>query len=534
MSRNIHSNASYSDSSEDGGDSDISYDENKGDMHMNIMGDEMLPLNMNDNNSSNNDSDIDDSDIDDSGIDDSDDGDELSFISGPSKSSIGGSSFASSYKSYSSQSQKTRKIRNFSKIDSNNNHKDNDINNSNFTASASNSNDTNNANTETSTNTNDNASSAASRFDHNTTNYVALLRSKKMQSKTNPDEKGLTKSTSFTKNDYTAPSKTTSNNENNASDSNSASYISNLRSKYKSMNRIKSNNAILYRNYHGKRSSLINNSSNNSNNRNSSTSLNSQNEYTTNGSNTNNDSSQLYHPTPTREELYGEGANLGSSCTNSRTERLNPSGTSFRTSRRNGTNRFMPPSMSPNFPQYSTGGGSSSAASSSFRSRNQYSLGSIGHGGNSGKDSLYPEGSSYGDTMAAAAEFVRKGGVKLQGNFRVGEHVLIYLPALPLLSSNQDNDGNDCALGLDSGHGTSNGPQNDTSDNNAPLRLPTVAPVNKFGYPYGEGKKEEHKKGPFKYVLAIVRQIHFKDVARHYTVERIDTGETVKSDADTG
>ena len=60
----------------------------------------------------------------------------------------------------------------------------------------------------------------------------------------------------------------------------------------------------------------------------------------------------------------------------------------------------------------------------------------------------------------------------------------------------------------------------------------TVTPVNKYGYPPGEGKHAEHYQGPYVYVLATVRKVHFDEDAPYYTVERADTG--TEQRADTG
>lgn len=58
----------------------------------------------------------------------------------------------------------------------------------------------------------------------------------------------------------------------------------------------------------------------------------------------------------------------------------------------------------------------------------------------------------------------------------------------------------------------------------------TVSPVNKFGYPIGEGKTEKQKHGPYKYVLCSIRQVHFDEDERYYTVKRLDTGAEQRAD----
>ena len=52
----------------------------------------------------------------------------------------------------------------------------------------------------------------------------------------------------------------------------------------------------------------------------------------------------------------------------------------------------------------------------------------------------------------------------------------------------------------------------------------TVAPVNKFGYPVGEGYTEQEKSGPYSFVLATVAHVHFDEDDRYYTIIRADTG----------
>lgn len=55
--------------------------------------------------------------------------------------------------------------------------------------------------------------------------------------------------------------------------------------------------------------------------------------------------------------------------------------------------------------------------------------------------------------------------------------------------------------------------------------------VNKYGFPPGEGDKPEERKGPYKYVLATVKKVHFEEIAAYYTVTRADTGADQRADA---
>jgi hypothetical protein len=59
----------------------------------------------------------------------------------------------------------------------------------------------------------------------------------------------------------------------------------------------------------------------------------------------------------------------------------------------------------------------------------------------------------------------------------------------------------------------------------------TVAPVNKYGYPAGEGRTEEEKTGPYTFVLCFVKHVHFDEDDRYYTVERADTGTQQRADS---
>ena len=60
----------------------------------------------------------------------------------------------------------------------------------------------------------------------------------------------------------------------------------------------------------------------------------------------------------------------------------------------------------------------------------------------------------------------------------------------------------------------------------------TVDPVNKYGFPRGEGKTSLEQSGPFVYVLATVKKVHFDEDLRYYTVVRADC--ETEQRADTG
>ena len=61
----------------------------------------------------------------------------------------------------------------------------------------------------------------------------------------------------------------------------------------------------------------------------------------------------------------------------------------------------------------------------------------------------------------------------------------------------------------------------------------TIAPVNKYGFPAGEGTTEAEKAGPYSFVLATVRHVHFDEDDRYYTIMRADTGTEQRADSGT-
>jgi hypothetical protein len=66
-----------------------------------------------------------------------------------------------------------------------------------------------------------------------------------------------------------------------------------------------------------------------------------------------------------------------------------------------------------------------------------------------------------------------------------------------------------------------------------PKDMFTTAPVNKCGYPLGEGTTELEKSGPFSFVLATVKHVHFDEDDRYYTIVRSDTGTEQRADSGT-
>lgn len=56
--------------------------------------------------------------------------------------------------------------------------------------------------------------------------------------------------------------------------------------------------------------------------------------------------------------------------------------------------------------------------------------------------------------------------------------------------------------------------------------------VNRHGFPPGEGSSPEEQRGPYKYVMATVKQVHFEEFAAYYTVIRTDTGAQQRADGE--
>jgi len=119
--------------------------------------------------------------------------------------------------------------------------------------------------------------------------------------------------------------------------------------------------------------------------------------------------------------------------------------------------------------------------------------------------SLGQTSNSEWENVAAAAAVVAAGvgaGSKNLSNlqFAVGEKVLVFLNIM--------------------NHTNSVDPQ----------EAFTVQPVNKFGYPRGQGGNFEEQQGPFVYVLATVQKVHFDEDIKYYTVARADTGTLQRAD----
>lgn len=55
--------------------------------------------------------------------------------------------------------------------------------------------------------------------------------------------------------------------------------------------------------------------------------------------------------------------------------------------------------------------------------------------------------------------------------------------------------------------------------------------VNRYGFPAGQGYTPEEQRGPYMYVLATVKKVHFDEDAEYYTVTRADTEAEQRADA---
>jgi len=142
----------------------------------------------------------------------------------------------------------------------------------------------------------------------------------------------------------------------------------------------------------------------------------------------------------------------------------------------------------------------------------------------------------HGTMDTAAAQLVASGmsGSKFQSRFTTNEYVLVSLEvmnqqALPELISRDRKLRN--AL-----NGTDLADENLDSDvlkKEAELENKfSLEPLNRFGYPEGEGTKVEEQRGPYLYVLAQVKMVHFEEDARYYTVTRCDTGMDQRADSE--
>jgi hypothetical protein len=107
----------------------------------------------------------------------------------------------------------------------------------------------------------------------------------------------------------------------------------------------------------------------------------------------------------------------------------------------------------------------------------------------------------WGDVAAAAAVVAADTAPKQRIQFFVGDNILAFLNIL-----------------------------NHTNPDDSPESF-SIDPVNKFGYPPGEGRTNQEQRGPYSYVLATVRRVHFDEDVPYYTVVRADTSTEQRCDA---
>jgi hypothetical protein len=113
------------------------------------------------------------------------------------------------------------------------------------------------------------------------------------------------------------------------------------------------------------------------------------------------------------------------------------------------------------------------------------------------RPSEFNRGSS---SVAAAAAAVQASQTNRRIQFGQGEYALVQLSRLTISEQASDKD------------------------------LITIAPVNKYGYPVGEGKNDKQKQPPHYYVLCLVVKVHFDEDERYYTVRRMDTDAEQRAD----
>ena len=122
--------------------------------------------------------------------------------------------------------------------------------------------------------------------------------------------------------------------------------------------------------------------------------------------------------------------------------------------------------------------------------------------------------SEWEQSAAAAAVVASRKGHSVQ--YSQGEHVLVHLTLLNYRILQMVNQ-----------------PGSDMDEERLQQIKDSIslAPVNKLGYPEGEGRTEAERAGPFLFVLCSVRQVHFDEDERYYTVIRGDTGTEQRAEA---
>jgi len=140
--------------------------------------------------------------------------------------------------------------------------------------------------------------------------------------------------------------------------------------------------------------------------------------------------------------------------------------------------------------------------------------------------------SSASDSSVAAANLVATlsgNKIKQHVRFNVGDKALVYLSVLnhttafehlSQLKTRQRLNITGSELDIKASKGDSDAMQNDMEEDVAKLvAKSTRVPVNRLGFPQGQGETKEEKSGPWIYVLATVTAVHFEEDARYYTVQ---------------
>jgi hypothetical protein len=71
----------------------------------------------------------------------------------------------------------------------------------------------------------------------------------------------------------------------------------------------------------------------------------------------------------------------------------------------------------------------------------------------------------------------------------------------------------------------------DTGNNGTSLVDAVGGLVNRFGYLFGEGSTPDERRGPYQYILATIKQVHFEEIHPFYTVTRADNGRSQRANA---
>jgi len=150
------------------------------------------------------------------------------------------------------------------------------------------------------------------------------------------------------------------------------------------------------------------------------------------------------------------------------------------------------------------------------------------------EDALATFASGGGSSMAAAAAVVAFGANATSSSSRhhirynVDDDVFVYLSVL--------NETNDILEPRVKRFSILERRKTDESTINSILNSAitevSTNPVNKYGYPRGHGRTIEEQRGPYLYVLAKVKKVHFEEDARYYTVEREDTKKEQRADVE--